>query len=267
MWHMAAPDLGPERRKRILQRVTDRGTVRVSSLASELDVSLMTVRRDITILAEEGRLERIHGGARLRGGHVAEEPLPSVKGLMNPAAKQAIAALAAQQIQPGEVIGIGAGTTSLAFAECAARIPDLTVATNSVPVAQILWAHGNTRVILTGGEVTPSQALVGPIALQSLQPLHLDAVVLGTHGIDLEAGCTTPNLLEAQMNEELLARARRSVVLADAEKWGVVGLTTFVPLADLDVLVTDDGLPRQAREALVEAGVELLIAEAAGSGA
>lgn len=260
MCSMVAPDLGPERRERILQRVRERGTVRVSSLASEFDVSLMTVRRDITILARDGSLERIHGGARLRGGHVAEEPLPSVKGLLSPVAKRAIAALAAQQIQPGEVIGIGAGTTSLAFAECVAGIPDLTVATNSVPVAQRLWELGNTRVILTGGEVTPSQALVGPIALQSLQPLHLDTVVLGTHGIDLEAGCTSPNLLEAQMNRELLSRARRSLVLADADKWGVVGLTTFVGLSDLDVLVSDEGLPQRAREALEEAGVELLVA-------
>lgn len=261
MCNMSAPDLGPERRERIVQRVHDRGTVRVSSLAAELDVSLMTVRRDITILAEAGRIERIHGGARLRGGHVAEEPLPSVKGLLNPVAKRAIAELAAQQIQPGEVIGIGAGTTTLAFAEHVARIPDLTVATNSVPVAQRLWALGNTRVILTGGEVTPSQALVGPIALQSLRPLHLDTVVLGTHGIDIEAGCTTPNLLEAQANQELLLRARRSMVLADAEKWGVVGLTTFVALADLDVLVSDEGLPQSARGALTDAGIELLVAK------
>lgn len=261
MGGMVTTDLGPERRERIVQRVRDRGTVRISALAAELEVSLMTVRRDIATLAEEGRLERIHGGARLRGGHVADEPLPSVKGLLSPTAKRAIARLAADQIQPGEVIGIGSGTTTLIFAEYVARTPGLTVATNSVPVAQRLWELGSARVILTGGEATPSQALAGPIAIQSLQPLHFDTVVLGTHGFDLEAGCTTPNLLEAQMNEALLARARRSVVLADAEKWGVVALTTFAGLADLDVLVSDSGLSQHARTALADAEVGLLVAE------
>ncbi|MGO1809363.1 MAG: DeoR/GlpR family DNA-binding transcription regulator [Canibacter sp.] len=259
---MNATDLGPDRRERILLAVQDRGTVRVRDLAEALNVSLMTVRRDINILAEEGALERIHGGARLRGGHVAEEPLPSVKGLQNPEAKRAIAILAAAQIHPGEVVGIGSGTTALAFAQELVKTSDLTIATNSVPVAQVFWNASNARVILTGGETTRSQALVGPIALSALEHLHLDTVVLGTHGLDIEVGFTTPNLHEAQVNRVLLAQAKRSIVLADADKWGVVGLTTFAELSDLDVLVSDDALPKSAREAMREAGVEVLIAQA-----
>jgi len=258
---MATADLGPDRRERILKAVRERGTVRVSDLAEELDVSLMTVRRDIGVLADEGLLERIHGGARLRGGQVAAEPLPALKGQLNPEAKQAIAELAARQIQPGEVVGIGSGTTALAFAARIVDVPDLTVATNSVPVAQVFWQSSSARVILSGGELTPSQGLAGPIALQSLERLHLDTVVLGTHGLDIEAGCTTPNLLEAQVDRVFLRQARRSFVLADAEKWGVVGLTTFAELADLDFLVSDAALPQSARDALADAGVGVLIAD------
>lgn len=258
---MSATDLGPDRRERILQAVSDRGTVRVRDLANDLNVSLMTVRRDINILAEEGALERIHGGARLRGGHVAEEPLPSVKGAQNPAEKRAIAELAAAQIQPGEVVGIGSGTTALTFAQVLVKTPELTIATNSVPVAQTFWNSGDARVILTGGETTRSQALVGPITLATLEHLHLDTVVLGTHGLDIEVGCTTPNLLEAQVNRVLLNQAKRNFVLADASKWGIVGLTTFAGLEDLDVLVSDSALPVSARSAIEEAGVDVLIAE------
>jgi DeoR/GlpR family transcriptional regulator of sugar metabolism len=257
---MSSSDLGPERRERILQTVRERGSVRVSDLAEELDVSPMTVRRDIGALAEDGKLERIHGGARLRGGQVAEEPLPEAKTLLNPEAKRAIAVAAAQRISPGEVVGIGSGTTALAFARAIASIPDLTVATNCVPVAQVLWDASSARVILTGGDRTPSEGLVGPITLQALEHLHLDTVVLGTHGLDLEAGCTTPNMLEAQVNRAFLRRARRSMILADADKLGVVGLTTFAGIDDMDVLVTDASLPSSAREALEADGVDVVIA-------
>lgn len=258
---MATTDLGPDRRERIVQEVRERGTVRVRDLAAQLEVSLMTVRRDIEQLAADGVLERIHGGARLRGGRVALEPTPKEKGLLSPAEKRAIAKLAAEQIEPGEVVGIGSGTTTLAFAREITKIPDLTVVTNTVAIANEFWQASQARVILTGGEVTPSQALVGPITLGALERLHLDVVVLGTHGIDIDEGCTTPNLLEAQVNRQMLERARRSMVLVDAEKWGVVGLTTFADLSDLDVLVSDAGLTQIAREALDEQGVTVLVTE------
>lgn len=258
---MATADLGPDRRERIVQEVRERGTVRVRDLADKFDVSLMTVRRDIELLAQDGLLERIHGGARLRGGRVALEPSPTEKRLLNPKAKRAIAELAAKQIEPGEVVGIGSGTTTMAFARALTGVPDLTVVTNTVAVAEEFWRGSNARVILTGGEITPSQALVGPITLGALEKLYLDVVVLGTHGIDIDEGCTTPNLLEAQVNRHMLARARRSMVLADVEKWGVVGLTTFADLSDLDVLVSDAGLTDIARRELDERGVTVLISE------
>ncbi|MGO1406600.1 MAG: DeoR family transcriptional regulator [Agrococcus casei] len=111
---MATTDLGPDRRERIVQEVRDRGTVRVRDLADKLEVSLMTVRRDIELLAGEGVLERIHGGARLRGGRVALEPSPKEKGLLNPGEKRAIAKLAAERVMladgdrllPGDTVAV-----------------------------------------------------------------------------------------------------------------------------------------------------------------
>lgn len=258
---MSPSDLAPDRRERVVQEVRERGTVRVRDLSDKLGVSLMTVRRDIEQLAREGLIERVHGGARVRGGRVAAEPSPEEKLLRNAAAKREIAALAASQIEPGEVVGIGAGTTTLAFARALIGVPDLTVMTNSVPVAEEFWRASDARVILSGGESTRSRALVGPIALGSLERLHLDVVVLGAHGVDIDAGCTSPNLLEAQVNQQLLERASRSMVLADAEKWGVVGLTTFVDMDSLDALVSDAALPERARSALAESGVDVLVSE------
>jgi DeoR/GlpR family transcriptional regulator of sugar metabolism len=104
-------------------------------------------------------------------------------------------------------------------------VPDITVVTNSVPVAQLLHeAHtpGQT-VVLTGGMRTPSDALVGPVAVQALHSLHVDRLFLGAHGVDLEAGLTTPNIVEAETNRALVAAARQLCILADHTKWAWSG--------------------------------------------
>jgi len=105
---------------------------------------------------------------------------------------------------------------------------------------------------VVGGVRTPSDALVGPIAVSALGQLHLDIVFLGVHGMAETAGFTTPNLLEADTDRALVAAGRRLVVLADHTKWGIVGLSTIARLSDADVVISDDGLPDEARAALTE---------------
>ena len=104
--------------------------------------------------------------------------------------------------------------------------------------------------MLTGGVRTPSDALVGPVAVAALRSLHVDWLFLGVHGIDERAGFTTPNLVEAETNRALIAAARQVVVTADSTKWGVVGLCSMARLDDVDVVVTDDGLDAEARRLL-----------------
>ena len=103
--------------------------------------------------------------------------------------------------------------------------------TNSVRVADYLHAHGDRTqtVLLTGGVRTPSDALVGPVAVQTISDLHVDALLLGVHGMDPKAGLTTPNLMEADMNRAMIAATGRLIVLADHTKWGVVGLCADGP--------------------------------------
>ena len=111
---------------------------------------------------------------------------------------------------------------------------------------------------------TPSEALVGPIAVQAIRTLHLDQVFLGVYGMDAGAGYTSPNMMESETNRALVAAARNLVVVADHTKWGVVGLSAFAGLGDAAVLVSDDGLPREAREVLGEEVGELVLAERDG---
>jgi DeoR/GlpR family transcriptional regulator of sugar metabolism len=257
--------LGSQRRSLILELVEESGAVRVADLVERLGVSDMTIRRDIERLSADGLLERVHGGALAVGGSApsGEEPGFSAKSGLQLAQKEAIAAAAAKQVAAGSTIGISAGTTTFELARAVRGTPDLTVVTNSVPVAQLLHESGaaGQTVVLTGGVRTPSDALVGPVAVAALRTLHVDLLFLGAHGIDPRAGLTTPNLVESETNRALVAAARDVCVLADSSKWATIGLSTFAELADVDVLVTDSGLPAAARSVLADTVGSLEIVE------
>ena len=260
--------LGSQRRSLILTLVEESGAVRVADLVERLGVSDMTIRRDIERLSADGLLERVHGGALAIGASpsspTGEEPGFSAKSTLQLAQKRVIATAARKHIPAGGTIGISAGTTTFELARLVRDTVDLTVVTNSVPVAQLLHESGapGQTVVLTGGVRTPSDALVGPVAVGALRSLHVDLLFLGAHGIDARAGLTTPNLVEAETNRALVAAARDVCVLVDSSKWGTVGLSTFAELADVDVLITDSGLPPGARTALADTVGSLEIVEA-----
>jgi DeoR/GlpR family transcriptional regulator of sugar metabolism len=240
--------LARQRQERILEEVRLRGGARVSDLVELLSVSDMTVRRDIAALARRGLVARVHGGATAVSGRSTEEPGFEAKFSLQTGQKAAIARAAAALAAPGDSVAISAGTTTYAVALELRAVPDLTVVTNSIPVADLLHAQhrDDLRVLLTGGTRTPSDALVGPLAVAALRSLHVDWLFLGVHGVDERAGLTTPNLVEAETNRALIASARRVAVTADSSKWGVVGLSSMARLDDVDVLVTDDGLDADA---------------------
>lgn len=252
--------LASQRQERVLDRVTQQGAARVSELVELLGVSDMTIRRDIETLAGRGLVERVHGGVMALGRRSTEEPGFLAKSELRTAEKLAIAREAAALVEPGSAVAISGGTTTFAVARELRAVPDLTVVTNSVPVGQLLHEdrRSDLTVILTGGVRTPSDALVGPVAVRSLCGLHVDWLFLGVHGIEPVAGLTTPNLVEADTNGALVACARRVAVTVDSSKWGVIGLSTIAPLDEVDVLVTDRGLPALAQEA-VRSRIERLV--------
>ena len=120
-------------------------------------------------------------------------------------------------------------------------------------------------VVLTGGVRTPSDALVGPVAIAALRGLHVDRLFLGAHGIDRAAGLTTPNLVEAETNRALVAASRSVSVLADHTKVGIVGLSTFMQLSEVDTLITDSGITARARAVLEESVDHIVLADSSVS--
>lgn len=264
--------LAEQRRALILEEVRRRGGVRVNELTRKLGVSDMTVRRDLDALARQGVLEKVHGGAVPVVEASTHEPGFEAKSGLEPSAKEDIARAAAALVVPGSAIALSGGTTTYALAQQLLDVPDLTVVTNSVRVADVFHSaqrgpsprQGSASVVLTGGMRTPSDSLVGPVADRAIAALHFDVLFLGVHGISLEAGLSTPNLAEAETNRRLVRSARRVVVVADHTKWGVVGLSSFASLDEVDTLVTDAGLPAEAREEISEHLRELIVAGGTG---
>jgi len=245
--------LAAARHAAILAEVQRERIVRVADLAKMLGVSLMTVRRDIEALDASGVLEKIHGGAKLPGGASTHEPGFELKVTQLKDEKMAIAQEAAAQVREGMAVGLSAGTTTWALAQLLCAGPRVTVVTNSVRIADVFHKGSSpSTVILTGGQRTPSDALVGPLATSSLKQLHLDVLFLGVHGVDADAGFTTPNVLEAETDRAFVAAARRVVVLADHTKWGTLGISTIAGLEDADELISDDHLGGEARRILAD---------------
>ncbi|MEV0896197.1 DeoR/GlpR family DNA-binding transcription regulator [Actinoplanes sp. NPDC049802] len=253
--------LAQQRQAAILDRVRATGGVRVTELASEYGVSDMTIRRDLEALADRGLLSKVHGGATTVSPGSAHEPGFAAKSVRQRGEKTAIAMRAAALVSPGDAVALSAGTTTAELAQRLVDVPSLTVVTNSIPVADVFYRAGrpDQTVVLTGGTRTPSDALVGPVAVAAIGTLHLDMLFLGVHGMSERAGYTTPNLMEADVNRALVEAAERLVVLADHTKWGTVGISSIVPLARADVLITDDGLEAGARDLLTETVPELVV--------
>jgi DeoR/GlpR family transcriptional regulator of sugar metabolism len=261
--------LAEQRRALILDEVRRRGGVRVNELTRRLNVSDMTVRRDLDALARQGMVEKVHGGAVPVLEASTHEPGFEAKSALELTAKEDIAREAARLVAPGSAVALSGGTTTYALAHHLVQVEGLTVVTNSVRVADVFehaLRHGGgsggaaTTVVLTGGVRTPSDSLVGPIADRAIRSLHFDLLFLGCHGISLEAGLSTPNLAEAETNRSFVASARRVVAVADHTKWGTIGLSTFASLSEVDTLVTDVGLPAEIRSAVGEQVREVVIA-------
>lgn len=249
----------PATRKRtIIELVSEKGGCSVSELSTELDVSKATVRRDLGALAEEGLIERSHGGA-VPVTSVGREQTYQQRGIRNLTEKAAIAERVVEEMVGDQVVFFDAGTTTM---EVAKRIGDdvALVATNS-PLVALELNTDDHEVKLTGGTLRGrTRALVGPTAEVFMERMHFDLVVLGTNGIDAD-GLMTPNEDEARMKEIMIERAARVVLVADHTKLGERSVVRFADLTEIDTFVTNRSPENPIRKSLEDAGVTVLLGE------
>ena len=253
-----------DRRDQIARLVAEHERVSVAELAGRFLVTDASIRRDLVILEEEGRLRRVHGGA-VGGAASRHLGIYAGKAREHREEKVRIGAAAAAMISTGDVVVLDSGTTVAALA---ARMPGplrrsgaITVVTPSLPIVEEIGSWEAPHLICLGGLYLPDyRAVVGPQTVAGIRELSADIVFLGCEGLTTEEGLTTPHVLVAEVGAMMAARARRVVVVADASKLGQSGFTPIIPITRVNTLVTDSGADPAHVERIRAAGVEVILA-------
>lgn len=243
-----------QRRPDIVRALRTAGRVDVAELAAELGVTNETVRKDLIELERQGLLRRVHGGA-VPIEHLSFEPDVSARTEFADE-KQRIAKAAFVHIPAEGSVLLDAGSTTSRLADIFPTDRSLTVFTNALPIALRLLNRQNLTVHTLGGRLRgPTSAEVGPWAERALRDLNVDVAFLGTNGISLDRGLTTPDPAEAATKRLMLSSARRCILLADHSKVGRVSLCKHGGLRDLDLFITDSGLTDDQQAELAAAGL------------
>lgn len=219
--------LTKQRQDLLLKLLEERGSITVSEAKELLSSSESTIRRDITTLDQDGKLEKVFGGAvAAEQKMLTHEYTVAQKSELNRREKQKIARYAASLIEPEDFIYLDAGTTTAHMLDYIEE-ENVTFVTNAVAHAQRLAQRG-MKVLLVGGELKAStEAVVGSQAMQTLQNYHFTKGFFGTNGVTPESGCTTPDSNEALVKQTAMGQCEKRFVLCDSSKFGHVSSVTF----------------------------------------
>jgi DeoR family transcriptional regulator of aga operon len=248
-----------ERHQHIINKIKQEGSVKVLDLCADLDVSSVTIRKDLKLLEEKELLYRTHGGGTLINPYAGDKPV-NEKEKIRATEKLSIGEAAAGLIHPNDCIVVASGTTVLSLAKAIRPHQNLTVITAALNVALELIHHAQVEVIQLGGILRKSSSSVtGSYAENILADFSCSKLFLGVDGIDLEFGLTTTNILEAQLNRKMIAATQRTIVLADSSKFGKRGFGKICGLEEIEQVITDRGISDHMAETLRGMGIEVTI--------
>jgi DeoR family galactitol utilization operon repressor len=241
------------RERIILDKLSVDGFVTVTALARELGLSEVTIRGDFKSMEDKGWINRTWGGA---SPAMHRDILDRQR--EHQEAKNAIARAAAELVHDGDVIMIEAGTTTALVARYLQGKQDIHIVTNSTLVFSYARMNPKLQITMTGGEFRrPTESLVGPIALSTIAKLNVRLAFVGTDGFTLERGMTTHLVEGAEIVKGMKAHAETTVLLADSSKFGKIGFISVLPLQEIDLMITDSELDKQAEYTLTEAGIRI----------
>lgn len=252
-----------ERRSQIAQMVLENGKVIVANLVNQFKVTETSIRRDLTLLEQGGRLKRIHGGAIPIPGSSRTDSFSEKKEL-HIKAKERIGKVAAELIRPKDIVLLDSGTTTL---QVVRHVPSvlrngnmITLVTNSQPIAQEVLTWPSPNLTILGGLYLPDyQATVGPQTLAQLEELTADKVFLGADGVTLGSGATTANILMAEVDRKMADHSRQVILVTDSSKIGRVGFVPIRAMKSIHILITDSNAPSDIVETIRELGVQVLL--------
>ncbi len=254
-----APMLIEERRQHILTLIQKHGRVLVDELSNDLNLSKITIRKDLDYLQSKDLLIRTHGGALPAQAGALSDPTIQEKGELHHEEKVKIAKAAAAMVSDGQCIILDSGTTTTEIAREILSLRQLTIITNALNIAADL-ARSDFEIVMIGGTLRKnSLSVVGPLAEDVLKEMHADIVFLGVDGFDLEVGLTTPNVLEARVNRAMVKAAQTVVAVCDSSKFNRRSLSLIVGTAEIDYVITDGKLPADQVKAIRDAGIEVTV--------
>ncbi|MCH2094125.1 MAG: DeoR/GlpR family DNA-binding transcription regulator [Rhodobacteraceae bacterium] len=230
------------RHPQILQLAREQGRVMVEDLASHFSVTVQTIRRDLTELADAGKLDRVHGGAVLPSGvrNIGYEERQT----LHESAKAAIAAACARHVPNGASLFLNIGTTTEAVARALSEHRDLLVVTNNMNVARQLWGHADCKVVVTGGSLRVADGgLTGPLAEAAIRQYKLDFAIIGCSALDEDGDLLDFDSAEVQASQAILTQARHRILVADQTKFQRKAPARITSMRDLDLVIADAPLP------------------------
>ncbi|MDX1995905.1 MAG: DeoR/GlpR family DNA-binding transcription regulator [bacterium] len=248
-----------ERRRLILEQLSQKGRVAVKDLSGALNVSAVTIRQDLRSLEEDGLLERTHGGAVLPASKPSGPELSfDVRQRSKRPEKDAIARAAVDLIPNGASIALDASTTAFGMIPYLKQRERLIVVTNSLMIAQSLLDSPQIQVYMPSGRVRrDSIALVGEPA--SLPNINLNMGFFGARGISLTRGITDTDPDEVEMKRSMMAHCLRTVIVADQEKWDKVAPYTMAEAENVSTIITTDNAPMRYVKMFREQGIEVIL--------
>ena len=250
------------RREKILELLKQEGQVTVLELSKTLGATPVTIRNDLDSLAQDGRLERIQGGAVAISATTSPWMDYNTKGMAVCAAeKRAIAHCILTKIHDGDTLFINSGTTTLTVAEVLSRHKRINVVTNSLSVAQLLAHSVTSRVVLLGGELNSDYGFTyGGDAIEQLRRYQPTWSILSVDGVDPDGGITTYHAEEVMIDRMMMERAHRTMIASDHRKIGCAGFTRICGIDRRHTLVTDSGCETAALERIRATGAEVCVA-------
>ncbi|RAV28402.1 DeoR/GlpR family DNA-binding transcription regulator [Sinomicrobium soli] len=250
-----------DRHEMILQKLKEEGRVKINDLIEWLNVSGVTIRKDLKLLEDKKLLFRTHGGASSSNPYMNERTIDE-KEQINAEAKQKIGKAALGLIKESDSVIVGSGTTVYTFANMLHPLRQMTVITPAVKVTLALCSRPNIEIVQLGGTIRPnSSSVAGRTAENTLEEISSGILFLGVDGIDLDFGLSITNLAEASLNKKMIESAQVLVVLADSSKFGKRGLGKVCGLEQVHYIVTDAHVPPAVVKDLEGRDINVIIAD------
>ena len=250
-----------ERRQFILQMLQTHGSVNIAELAERLEVSSMTIRRDLNSFAEEGLITMAHGGAILNKGSLFEFNA-FYKQSEKTIEKKMMAQEAIGYINEGDSVFLDSGTTVKEVADLCVTKKNIVILTHSLLVANALSESDSVRVVMCPGEFRKiSMAYMGPLTTEFISKFKIDTLFLGVEGVDLDSGVSVPDILDGATKISLVEQAERIICIADHSKFNKSFLFKICPLEKLDLIITDANLDRETIENFKRHDIPLIVSQ------